>query len=329
MKRILSALLATSFLISEEKPYDANLFKQDKAAFSFHGSILFWRVQEGAVDYALKMRNPSRADHVYAQGDFKKATFDGEPGFRIAANYYRAPNYWEMWAQYTHLSASGSNSVSAGAKPDTYLNGTWPQIENPIQRATSSIRLKYNVFDWLVDRVFIPNPHLRLRLLGGATVPWMDQSWKVRYFDERSSVITQIRNQWDFVGGGIRFGTLLDWYMGCDLYLTGTTTLATVLGSYHNAAKQTDRSYSGLIRDARYHDIRPAFSVQALLGLSWQKSFCSTRMELFGGYELNTWFNLQEVYRSTSGSAADSKETWLSTSAIALQGLNLRATVSF
>lgn len=332
MKSLLPLLLASTFAFAhetEQKPHDADLFKQDTPAFSLHGSFLFWRVQEGALEYAIKMKNPSPAAPVYAQGDYQVATFDGEPGFRVAASYFRAPNYWEMWAQYTRLSSSGTNSVSAPDAANQYLNGTWPQTGSPLTRATSHIHMKYNVFDFLVDRMFIPNPHLRLRLLGGGTVTWMDQNWNIRYFDSSVEALTQIRNRWDFVGGGFRFGTMVDWYFGGDFYLTAATTFASVLGSYHNKTKQTDRTRSAIIRDARYHDVRPAFSVQAIFGLSWQKNFCSSRMELFGGYELNSWFNLHEIYRSTSGTPQEAKETGVKSSAIALQGLTTRMTFDF
>lgn len=333
MKSLLPLLLATSLAfthVPEQKPFDADLFKQEAPAFSLHGSVLFWRVQEGALDYALKMKRVSPSGTVYAQGDYQTATFNGEPGFRIAASYFRAPKYWELWAQYTRICSSGTNSVINPDSSNQYLTGTFPHSGNPLTKAKSHIEMKYNTFDWLIDRVFIPNPHLRLRLLGGATVAWTDQDWNIRYFDRAApEALTQIQNKWDFVGGGLRFGTMIDWYFGYDVYLTVATTFASVLGSYHNKTQQTNRHEPAPVRDTRYHDVRPAFSVQTLCGFSWQKNFFSKRMEFFGGYELNSWFNLQEIYRSSGGSPEDFKETGVKTSAIALHGLTVRATLDF
>lgn len=314
---------------TEEPAYDADLFKRDTPAFSFHGSFLFWRVQESALDYALKMQHTSPSGTVYAQGKYHSATFDGEPGFRVAASYFRAPKYWEMWLQYTRLTARGENSVGRPDQEGRYLTGTWPEIISaPITQAKSHIHLNYNVADFLVDRFFNPNPHLRIRFIGGGTVAWMNQNWAVCYFNE-SDAVTQIRNRWKFIGGGFRMGTMVDWYCGYDLYLTSATTAATLLGSYHNQSTQTASTESLAVRDAHYSDIRPTFAVQALFGLSWQKNFCSNRMEIFGGYELNSWFNLAEIYRSTSGAANIAKETWINTGMIALQGLTTRMTLDF
>ena len=72
-------------------PYDADLFRRDTPVYSFHGSFLFWRVQEGALDYALKMEQTGPASSP-RQGEMEKATFNGEPGFRVAASISERPN---------------------------------------------------------------------------------------------------------------------------------------------------------------------------------------------------------------------------------------------
>lgn len=331
---LFSSLLLASTVLSaaqttEAPAYDADLFKRDASVFSFHACFLFWRVQEGALDYALKMQQPSPAGSVFAQGRFHSATFDGEPGFRIAASYFRAPKYWEIWGQYTRLTARGENSVDAPLPADKFLTGTWPSTStSALSNARSSIHMNYNVADLLVDRFFNPNPHLRMRLLGGGTAAWMDQDWSIHYTNIVNET-TQIRNRWKFVGGGFRVGTIVDWFWGYDIYLTATATCASLIGVYHNQAHQTFSTLALPVRDTHFSDVRPAFTVQAIFGPSWQKSFCSTRVEIFAGYELNSWFNIAEFYRSTTATSTASKETWMNTGMIALQGLNARATLDF
>lgn len=324
-----SSLLHAKQIVQEPPAYDADLFKRDASVFSFHASFLFWRVQEGALDYALKMQQPSPSGPVFAQGKFHSATFDGEPGFRIAASYFRAPKYWEIWGQYTRLTARGKDNVDAPTATGKFLTGTWPMPStNALTNAHSYIHMNYNVADLLVDRFFNPNPHLRMRLLGGGTAAWMNQEWTIHYTNTIGET-TQVRNRWRFVGGGFRVGTIVDWFWGYDIYLTATATCATLIGSYHNQAKQMFNSQSLPVRDTHFSDVRPAFAIQGIFGPSWQKNFCSTRMEIFAGYELNSWFNIAEFYRSTSSVATASKETWMSTGMIALQGLNVRATLDF
>ena len=320
--------------------YDADLFRRDVPVFSAHAGFLYWRVQEGALDYALKMQNTawSTSANCFASGDFEKVTFNGDPGFRVALSYFRAPNYWEIFGKYTRLTARGNDAAVKPDNPNEFLTGTWPELLGtnvPLTGANSYIHLNYNVADLLVDRYFNPNPHLRLRLLGGATMTWMNQDWIIRYYNSLGQ-ITKIDNRWRYIGGGFRVGTWVDWFWTRDLYMTAEMTTSILLGSYQNWSKQWAGSASQAgdnltipVRDTRYSDIRPTFCVQALVGPSWQKNFTNYRVEVFAGYELNTWFNIHEVYRSTAGTPSATKETLINTGLLTLQGLTTRVTVDF
>lgn len=318
-------------------PFDADLFRKDVQVMSASGEFLFWRVQEGALDYALTMKQTAWGpSNCYANGDFENATFNGDPGFRLGLSFFRAPKYWEVKGQYTRLTARGTNSAGKPDPTTEYVTGTWPQIFTaPMAGARSSIHMNYNVADLWINRVFNPNPHLRLRLLGGAIVAWIDQFWKVTYNDSSLNETT-ISNRWKFIGGGLRAGTIVDWYWGNDVYITADATFGALLGSYTNKSKQTtnfqpssDYNVALPIRDAQFSDVRPSCTIQFLFGPSYQKNFTNSRMEFFVGYELNTWMNLQEIFRSTSGSGLAAKETWINTSMIALQGLTSRLTFDF
>jgi hypothetical protein len=345
MKWLFSALICSVVTLQgltespvPQKPpaYDADLFKRDVQVFSFYAEFLYWRVQEGALDYALKMRHPawSALSDSFAQGKFEKATFNGDPGIRVGASFFRAPKYWEMWVQYTRLTARGQDSSGKPDPTNEFLTGTWPQImTDPLSGANTHIHLNYNVADVLVDRYFNPNPHLRLRLIGGGTVAWINQDWKIHYTTSAGG-LTKVRNRWAYIGGGFRVGTIVDWFWGYDIYVTASASTGVLMGSYRNRAEQVTNFTPGgdtsvPVRKADYRDARPAFTVQALLGPSWQKNCSSTRVEVFAGYELNTWLNLQEVYRSTGGPPSVAKETWINTGMLTLQGLTTRVTVDF
>jgi hypothetical protein len=322
---------------AKDLPYDADLFRKDAQVYSGHAEVLAWAVSEGSLDYALKMRHASWGSLNYAQGRMETGTYDVDPGFRVALSYFRAPHYWEIKWQYTRLTSCGDNSVNAPAAEGQYLTGTWPQIlANPLTKATSHLHLNYNVFDWIVTRVFFPNPHLRMRVLGGAFAAWMDQDWKVRYYDDTNNSTT-IRNRWHFVGGGLKAGSTVDWYWTGDLYMTGLASFGGLIGSYSNHSQQKTTYQPNPsdnpnipLRDLSLNDTRGVFTTQVILGPSWQKNFTNSRVEAFVGFESNLWFNLQEIYRSTgSDSAFDAKETWMNSGLLALYGLTARLTVDF
>ena len=318
-------------------PFDADLFRRDEQVFSLHGEFLFWRVQEGALDYSLTTHNNAWGpSHCYAQGTFNNAAFNGDPGLRVTASFFRAPKFWEVKGQYTYLSGTGKDTSNSPNANGPFLTGTWPSIfALPIAKATSQIQMHYNLFDLFIARVFYTNPHFRLRLIGAGTIAWINQFWKILYSDVNED-LTKIGNRWTFVGGGLKAGVSFDWYWFTDIYMTGMTTFGTLIGSYHNTSRQMTTfrpnaffNPSIPVRNAHFSDVRPAFFYQILLGPSYQKNFPNNRLEIFAGYELNTWLNLQEIFRSTSGTPLEAKETWLSSSMIALQGLTTRITVDF
>jgi hypothetical protein len=343
MKWVILLAAATAFAKTPSTPppaqpeWDADLFKRDEQVFSSHLEFLYWTVQEGGLDYAIKMRGPasSSGSNNYAQGKFENSTYNIDPGFRVAMSYFRASRLWEMWGMYTRLTSYGHSNAGKPTPSTEFITGTWPQILTAdLAGAETSLHLNYNVADLLVDRYFNPNPHLRLRLIAGLTGAWMDQNWTIRYFDSVPNT-TMVRSRWSYGGAGLRFGLMADWYWMANIYVTGRATFAALTGHYRNRTKQTSSQSVGgsnpaiPLRNGDYTDTRIATNVQVLIGPSYQKSFCHTRMEFFVGYELTGWVNLQEIYRSTSGTASASKETLINSSLLSLQGLTARLTFDY
>ena len=347
---ILLALPLSAMSKKHERPYERplepgqesdigepDLFKKYDQIVSANVQFLYWTIAEGGLDYALKMKADAWGpEQSYAQGSFQRAGYNVDPGFRLGFLYFRAPHYWESRWEYTRMTNRGENHSVKPKGDGKFLTGTWPQITpNPLSEAHSRIHFNYNVFDWLISRVWIPNPHLRFKMLCGATTAWMDQDWELRYTDTASNT-TKIRNRWDFAGGGLKAGTMWDWYWTGDLYFTGQGFLGLLMGGYSNHAKQTTtyqptESYDPSIpvRNGSYSDVRATVTAQMLIGPSYQKNLPKNRIEVFAGFEMNVWANLQEIYRSTTGVPSDAKETWINSSMLALYGLTTRISVDF
>lgn len=316
--------------------YDYDLYHKNLEICFVSAEFLYWTVNEGALDYAQRMKQPGWSPTAsYASGTVQNASFHIDPGVRVSAGYFNAPKYWIVHAEYTHLITRGNDRAGKPLASDEFLTGTWPQITtNPLTHAHSRIFFDYNLFELLIDRAFFPNPHLRIKLLGGLSLAWMQQDWKVQYFDGVGGDTT-IRNRWLFTGGGLRGGLSGDWYWGNHVYISCGTTAALYMGSYRNLAKQTTTvqppgaNASLPVRNSYLSEARPACTLQFYIGPSFQKNFGCNRIELFAGYEINGWLNLQEIHRSTFGAPSDAKETWMSSSMLALQGLTTRFSVDF
>lgn len=327
---LLTAPLLQAASAAQEEPYDADLYRKDAKVVFTNAEFLYWIVNEPGLDYALKMKEPAwNATDVFANGDFHRATYNWSPGFRVNIGWYNAPHYWDVCAQYTFLRDHGRSEVHRPDSASEFLNGTWPHPDPssaaaPLHEAHSDISFHYNLADLLFSRRFHPNPHFRMRLIGGVTTAWHRQEWEIHYQDINNHK-SHIRNEWRFTGAGLRLGFALDWYLDFwDLYLTGMASTAVLGGRYHNFSKQTISTSETPIRNAHYVDSRLTMHGQILAGPSWQKRFKSVRTELFLGYEFSAWSNLQEVFRSTSGTPQAPKETWINDGLIGLQGLTFR-----
>jgi len=349
MKKLLClALPVLAFAKPTQAPpppaWDANLFRSDKQVVSGHLEFLYWKAQEGCLDYAVKMKSPawttSVATGTLAVGDYKNGSFDFDPGLRVSLSYFRAPKEWEVWASYTRLTSRGRDSASKPGETDLFLSPTWEGpvfFTLPLLQAKSSTHLNYNVADAMANRYFHPNAHLRLRLLGGITAAWMSQNWVIQYFTSSVAQQARTQNQWEFGGAGFRFGVMADWFWTSDIYMTARGTVGALMGFYKNQTKSTTTVANNPgtdnpalpLSNTTYRDGRATLTMQAMLGPSWQKNFTSTRVEVFAGYEINTWSNLQEVFRSGGPGLSGPTQTLINSSLLSFQGLTTRLTMDF
>lgn len=318
--------------------YDCDLFSKDTKVLFFNLEFLYWTVNEGALDYAIKMKKPAWGTPTDAVGHYKRAEFGWDPGVRFNFGYFNAPHYWDAYLQYTYFFSDGHEKAKAPHESTLFLNGTWPQPNPsgrvPLAHAHSSINLTMHLADLLVTRRFHPNPHLRLRVNGGATVSWIRQNWEINYRDVDGNK-SHLHNQWHFMGAGLQFGGIVDWFLGKGgSYLTAGASLAVLGGDYHNVSKQRSNFSDGFdttlpLRNAHYQDTRLVPHFQVFAGPSWQQSFKKIRTEVFLGYELNIWANLHEVIRTSQNAPTAAKLTTLDTGWIGIQGVTLRWNLDF
>jgi hypothetical protein len=346
MKKIVLGLVCLAAGLQAKPPakvsYDTDLFRKDHKIEFINLEFLYWTVNEGAMDYALKMKNPARGDPTEGVGHYKVADFGWNPGFRVNIGYFNAPHYWDAFLQFTYFKGTGQDEAEAPSQANLFLNGTWSQpgfgtaSQAPLAKARSSIEMKLNILELLATRRFHPNPHLRMRLAGGAAVVWARQNWEIGYRDTAHET-SHLHNHWRFTGAGIKAGYMVDWFLGKGgIFFTGAFSAAVYAGSYHNVSKErSSDSNGGLfdpslpLRNTHYHDTRLIPHFQVLAGPSWQMAFGRFRTELFAGYELNFWANLHEVYRTTAGSPTQGKQTIMSNSMMGLQGLTIRWNLDF
>jgi hypothetical protein len=210
---------------------------------------------------------------------------------------------------------------------DEYLNPVWAIPSGlSLTQASSTIHLNYNIIDTYFTRVFLANPHLRLRIMGGLTGGWMSQNMTINYTDT-ALTNNSLDLHWKYWGCGFRFGIIGDWYIYKNIYMTSRATFAGMIGPYEN--KTLQRTPTLTFRDNTYSDTRPTMQMQLLIGPSWQKAYANSRIEVFAGCEYNIWANLQEVFHSGTGSITGAKEPNINTDLLSFLGLTASVTYDF
>lgn len=331
------SLFAANTVTPSPVAYDADLFSKDRETVFLEGELLVFKLLEGDLEYVSKMKQSTSSEYVGAQGDFAKVRYDFLPGFRITAGYYNAPKYWEVLTTYMWYENHGEKTSHVSDVPNTYLEpvgftGFILTAPDFIYKARANVDYHLSLLDLLVDRVFNPNAHLRMRILGGLTTVWMRQHFGVRYFQNNTNFQAKSNYDWGYWGVGFRLGYGVDWYWGKDFYFTGRMSAALTIGRYKNNTRTNYEQAAGVwasATHAHYTDYRGAYNFQFILGPSWQKSFPTKRFELFLGYEINTWFNVAEIWRYNAVSPYQSIDRDVNDSALTLNGVNLRLTVDF
>ena len=150
-----------------------NLFPRCKEIYG-NVEFLYWGVDEGALDYAIKQENPSWVtkpgiSSAYPSGKVQQGSYNFNPGVRVLLGFYNAPKYWELFGQYTFYQTQGRSQVTAPRQNNLYLVATFPIIgQNSLLCAKSDLKFNYQILDVMFSRVFDPNPHLRRQPLAPA-----------------------------------------------------------------------------------------------------------------------------------------------------------------
>jgi hypothetical protein len=344
MKKILYLIIFTFSFINlysfdcfkKQKTYDSSiddsdLFKKNDCACYVDLDFLYWTAESASLEYSItQTKDDSTGADLFSRGEYNISKYEWDPGFRISLGWFNAPKYWRVLLGYTYQRISGSDTKTAPSEANQFLLGTYPQvISSTLSKASSNIKVDYDLLDFLVARIFIPNEHLRIRFIGGLTSTRLRQEFNIAY-ENNLNEKNDIFNKWKFYGLGLKLGSDLDWFWGNDFYLSASAYEASIIGRYHNVYKMKATTDSLDRADAMYKDYRLAFHVNFLLGPSYQRSFEKNRFEIFLGYELNTFFNLNEIIQSTRSTASDPSSTPIhNSSAFSMHGLTARLTLDF
>ena len=281
--------------------------------------FLYWSAQNRGFPWGAK--NNDNTTSLPTDTSTLHINTDWDPGFKLGIGWDTLHDYWDILAKWNYYYNHSKDSASA---PDAILDpaGTGPfggifsfaGFNAGVVYKDSKVqwRLKYNMFDLEIGRVFYISNNLSLRTHAGARGGWLNQVFRISYSDAllegpgnllRDDVF-HANN--DFWGIGPRVGIDGDWHLGSGFSVFGNIAAALLYGKFNLHEKERfllganwpdfPHLVPGIFNDLvgikhSFTELTP--NIQLLIGLAWSKCFNSdkTFFSIKAGWETNYWWN--------------------------------------
>lgn len=162
-------------------------------------NFIWWKATQDGLRYASTgLAGASTAADPFVNASSGKSKSVGEdwaPGFKVGLGLNLGHDGWDVFAQYTWLHASNSNSVS-GDGTNVFVVGNYATNASQStggqptifvgERATGSWDLHFNVIDLELGRNFYLSQYLTMRPHIGFKGTWQDQDMTFKYYAQNS-----------------------------------------------------------------------------------------------------------------------------------------------
>ncbi|MEM7175983.1 MAG: Lpg1974 family pore-forming outer membrane protein [Chlamydiota bacterium] len=330
MKRFSFLILGLFFLFSLRSLFCADKHQAHRAlsndSFYLYGDFLWWRADTSGVELALfKTKcfdgNASNIDKstVELKGKWK-------PGFRVGTGYrFGHFDHWNLFLAWTRYRGK-SNQVSKQAPLETGTTFQQGWISNFLGPSATAVKGSWDIdldlLDLEMDRAYKITKQILLEPHVGVRGAWIDIDYRANYMgfwetaDLQNDIFTKyfsptsFRGKSDFSAGGLRVGTKFLWSVLPNLGFFGDVSLSLLYGrfkveeNFQGAAIDSSLSMDLIRLDPiqekytqRKVEVRP--NLEILLGLKWSVDFRNglSKFSIFAGYELSTWFQLNQLFR--------------------------------
>ncbi len=293
-------LCGGAFLYGAEAPILQKSVKEKRIPWQAKGEFFCWNTYENGLEYVYDDVTPLK-DHFLLAEEMKIGKFYWRGGFRVSLAYTFEPDQWQLEAQYGNYDPwHRENHMRHEGRAFQGIFPVYPLTS--LERATSYLSLRTHFADVYLQRMFRATPYLHLTLINAISGIWFRQRWEVNYFDSLSKDANRlnIKNDWNFKGGGPKIGLDMDWLIRWGLGIHSRLCGAALFGNLDN--RLNIRSYPlaapmSYIVHTHMDDFRIVTQLQFVLGPTWEYRFQKWKLSFFVGYELNSFFCIHEVDR--------------------------------
>ena len=265
----------------------------------FSADYLQWRTSRSGLDYLVT----DDATAFLFSGQVRDINPGSQPGFRVGIGLV-LDDGWDFGGRYTNYTAANGahfvdpdeQSFATRVNPDAFLLG-----DGDIAEATSIFSVDLEQIDAEMGFWSIRDEFTQVRLFGGGRLGSLDQRMNTTYIDSDNipdTVFVGERLNMDFFGGQLGVDGHTRLWRGLTAF--GNFRTAALLGNFRGSLREIEVGPDATRASLDYSYQQMVFNVEAAAGVGYIvfESGKST-IELQGGYELNSWFNMPDFFNAT------------------------------
>ena len=193
------------------------------------GEFIYWTVRQDGMFYAVSGAgaNPSK-------GSVHDLDWEWEPGFKVGLGVNLPHDGWDLYAKYTWIQSSTSDSTSQAAATTT-LTPYWVPTTVDfgfLSHARASWDIHFNDVNLELGRNSYLSQYFKVRIHAGLKGSWIDQDYNVHYTYAADGSRARIRQSQDFWGVGIRAGLNNSWQFLYNFCFYGDLALSILWGQF-------------------------------------------------------------------------------------------------
>lgn len=287
-----------------------------KEGYNFYSSIefLYSKAIQNGLCYAETGVAIIPGTTSTSSGSVHRVHFPWVPGFKVGIGYYPPHDGWDLFANYTWLHSSSSDSTKS-ENGNIIPYGMSSKLINSITSAKADWNLHFNSVDLELGRNLYVSRFITFRPFGGLKFTWQDQHLLTRYqvndsINALNGIASSHQDQ-DVWGLGIRLGGNSNWYFYRSWSIATKVAFSGLWLDYNNTRKDRFEYYDSpgfVINNLKKGTDTIKAVLELFLGLHGEWWFKEERyhLALQGGFDEQLWINFGEfIYLFSQGGHGD------------------------
>lgn len=259
--------------------------------------FIYWTVREDGMFHAV-----SGVGTNAPKGSVHDLDWGWDPGFKVGLGFNLAHDGWDLYAQYTWIHSSASDTQTRNPATTTMIS-YWSIGGAPIaglERSHAHLDVHFNDVHLELGRNSYLSQYLKMRIHAGLQAAWINQDYDVTQ-TVNDGTIWRLDQDQDFWGIGLRAGLDTSWQFTQNWSFFADFALAILYGEF-DLTRRDRQDANGVVNTLIHtgvspYTFEPVLSIGA--GFRWETWFASGAYHLLfqAGWEEQIWILQNEFIK--------------------------------